>query len=37
MEMVVDPAAKASALHSFYSNLLGRAWPMSWGFDLAQL
>jgi hypothetical protein len=36
-EMVVDHAAKASALHSFYSNLLGRARPTSWGFDLAQL
>jgi hypothetical protein len=36
-EVVVDHAAKAGALHSFYSNLLGRARPTSWAFDLARL
>jgi hypothetical protein len=36
-EIVVDHVAKAGALNSFYSNLLGRAHPTSWGFDLAQL
>jgi hypothetical protein len=35
--VLVDHAAKAGALHSFYSDLLGRARPTSWAFDLAQL
>jgi hypothetical protein len=36
-ELLVDHGAKAGALRSFYSNLLGRARPARWGFDLAQL
>jgi hypothetical protein len=34
-ELLVDHGAKAGALRSFYSNLLGRARPARWGFDLA--
>jgi hypothetical protein len=36
-ELLVDHGAKAVALRSFYSNLLGRARPARWGFDLAHL
>nr|XP_051213942.1 uncharacterized protein LOC127331785 [Lolium perenne] len=36
-EVIVDHTAKAGALHSFYSNLLGRARPACWAFDLDRL
>jgi hypothetical protein len=36
-EVVVGHGEKAAALHSFYSNLLGRARAISWGFDLRGL
>jgi hypothetical protein len=35
--VVVDHAGKEAALHGFYKELLGRARPVSWGFDLAAL
>jgi hypothetical protein len=34
---VVDHEGKAAALHSFYCDLLGRARPTAWGFDLELL
>jgi hypothetical protein len=34
---VVDHQGKALALHDFYSDLLGRARPTSWAFDLDLL
>jgi hypothetical protein len=36
-ELIINHAAKAGALHGFYSNLLGRARHTRWGFDLAHL
>jgi hypothetical protein len=34
---VVDHEGKAAALHSFYCDLLGRARPTAWGFNLELL
>ena len=36
-EIIVAHDAKAATLHAFYHDLLGRAKPTSWKFDLAQL
>jgi hypothetical protein len=35
--IVVGHEEKAAALHSFYSNLLGRERAISWGFNLGRL
>jgi hypothetical protein len=34
---VIDHAGKADALHAFYYDLLGRARPTAWAFDLGRL
>jgi hypothetical protein len=34
---VIDHAGKADALHAFYHDLLGRARPTAWAFDLGRL
>jgi hypothetical protein len=34
---VIDHAGKADALHAFYHDLLGRARPTAWAFNLGRL